>query len=509
MPHRNPSRNYPTAKNDATYEPERLSLDATAQDSIAQISKIEAQDSDDPKAWKWVIIKWVWDLMEARNIAQLPRPRKRWSGCWGGLSCFRKHKGGGKRIVPASRMPEANSVPNQPNGPQAGGLPNQTAGIAQSLYAPPSSPASFSNSALPSTAQSPSCFLSANSPGGPSSTMFVTGPYAHETQLVSPPVFSTFTTEPSTAPLTPPPELAHLTTPSSPDVPYARFLSSSANIKTTHNAANDLQATYSLYPGSPALRSPVLSSPFTGREWDPSIPSQEPAYTKSNSGRFIGLQPAGTSKSRQDSNFFCPETFAQFYLDQSSFSHSGGRLSISRESDAYANGGNGHQNRQTKVCKPDAEELEAYRASFGFSADEIITTTQYVEISDVLEDSFSMTSFTSSKPVGAEHILTAPLKGVETEKRREDFPSPQTHAEGMHSGVPSSYDSLEVKIPEKRFGDDSGRTFQIMSDDEDIFSKMGTTRIGRKYPFGSSNSDAEIEYRRGRSLREERSWRES
>ncbi|CBI40804.3 unnamed protein product, partial [Vitis vinifera] len=192
------------------------------------------------------------------------RERKRWGGCWGGLSCFGTQKGG-KRIVPASRIPEGNASATQPNGPQAVGLTNQTTALAPSLLAPPSSPASFTNSALPSTAQSPSCFLSmsANSPEGPSSTMFATGPYAHETQLVSPPVFSTFTTEPSTAPLTPPPELAHLTTPSSPDVPFAQFLSSSMDLKsagkTNYIAANDLQATYSLYPGSPAssLISPI------------------------------------------------------------------------------------------------------------------------------------------------------------------------------------------------------------------------------------------------------------
>ncbi|MCD7447880.1 hypothetical protein HAX54_035811 [Datura stramonium] len=63
----------------------------------------------------------------------------------------------------------------------------------------------------------------------PSSAMFATGPYAHETQLVSPPVFSNFTTEPSTAPFTPPPELAHLTTPSSQMCPSLGFLSSSLN----------------------------------------------------------------------------------------------------------------------------------------------------------------------------------------------------------------------------------------------------------------------------------------
>lgn len=417
--------------------------------------------------------------------------------------------------MPASRMPEGNPASNQPNGPQAVGLPNQTNGIAPSLYAPPSSPASFSNSALPSTAQSPSCFLSANSPGGPSSTMFVTGPYAHETQLVSPPVFSTFTTEPSTAPLTPPPELAHLTTPSSPDVPYAHFLSSSANIKSTDKnsyfAANDLHATYSLYPGSPAsaLRSPVSRTPekeYTP-QWSPSIPTKEPAYSKSGSGRFIGLDAGGASKLRQDSNFFCPETFAQFYLDQSSLSHSGGRLSISRESDAYSNGGNGHQNRQTKVSKPDPEELEAYRASFGFSADEIVTTAHYVEISNVSDDSFSMTPLTPDKSAAVENIFNAPTKGgLETGKRQD---AGLTHAEGNHSGVHGSYDNLEDQVPQKRF---SGRTLpstHILSDDEDIYSKMGAPRNGRKYQFGSSNSDAEIEYRRGRSLREERSWRQS
>ncbi|KAL0352484.1 UNVERIFIED_CONTAM: hypothetical protein Scaly_1637100 [Sesamum calycinum] len=430
-------------------------------------------------------------------------------GCLGGLSCFRKQKGG-KRIVPASRIPDGNAVSNQPNGPQAVGLPNLTTGIAPSLFAPPSSPASFSHSALhPQLShQAVSCL-----------------PIPLEAHhLISP--------------LTPPPELAHLTTPSSPDVPYAHFLLSSANIKTTDKtsyiAGNDLQATYSLYPGSPAstLRSPVsrtsgdcLSSSFTERDfppqWNPSIPSQESATTKSESGRFLGLEETGASKSRQDSNFFCPETFAQFYLDQSSFSHSGGRLSISKESDAYSNGGNVHQTRQSKICKPDAEELEAYRASFGFSADEIITTTHYVEISDVLEDSFSMTPLTSDKSAGEEHILTAPTKEeLEQELGKRIFL--------LHSLVkyrtyhflfilrillPAQgdeicfFNGIPEQVPQKRFENVPGRSFpsnDMLSDDDDIFTKMGTRRIGRKYHFGSSNSDAEIEYRRGRSLREER-----
>lgn len=409
--------------------------------------------------------------------------RKRWGGCLSGLSCFGLQKGG-KRVVPASRMPETHATANQQNGSQAAGLTTQNNSVHPSLLAPPSSPASFTNSALQSTAQSPNCFLSANSPG-PSNTMFATGPYAHETQPVSPPVFSTFTTEPSTAPLTPPPELAHLTTPSSPDVPYAQFLSSTLKLKGHKNnymTANDLQATYSLYPGSPAstLRSPIsrasgegLSSSFPERDfspqWNPSPPSQE---------------KGSDAKLPQDANFFCPETFAQFYLDQSSFPHSGGRLSVSKESDVYSNG---VQSRQSKACKQDIEELEAYRASFGFSADEIVSTAHYVEISDVMDDSFSMNPSGSNK---MHEDKTIPSLGV------HEVPSPKNcRVEATHSSrsEPSSCDAIkDVREPFEH----------CLTDDEDIFSKMGGSRMNGKYH--GSNSDAEIEYRRGRSLRESR-----
>ncbi|KAK3018200.1 hypothetical protein RJ639_002893 [Escallonia herrerae] len=479
--------------------------------------------------------------------------RKRWGRCWGGISCFGKQKGG-KRVVPASRMPEVSALANQPNGPPAVGLNNQTTALAPSLLAPPSSPASFSNSALPSTAQSPSYFLSlsANSPGGPSSTMFATGPYAHETQLVSPPVFSTFTTEPSTAPLTPPPELAHITTPSSPDVPFAQLLSSSID-KTTgkrnYMAANDLQATYALYPGSPAscLLSPVsrtsgdcLSSSFPEREfiprWDPSIPSQETKHPRSESGRLFALDTVSASNLSQDSNFFCPATFAQFYLDPSSFPNSGGRLSVSRESDVYSNGGNGHQNRQIKTSKQDVEELEAYRASFGFSADEIVTTTQYVEISDVLDDSFTMTPFISNKPHEDETIfISSTDDSSKVGKVQADLSSPKigksgrlydgtgkVHVSRLHvlhheggarvsfgpftctcTNGPSLYGPDHVsKGQSGDFSGQSNRGEMKLPDEDDIFSKMGTSRVSRKYALGLSSSDAEIDYRRGRSLRE-------
>lgn len=57
---------------EAAFEAERLTLDARARESMAEASKRETET--DPKAWKWVIRKRVWDFMETRNIAQNPRP---------------------------------------------------------------------------------------------------------------------------------------------------------------------------------------------------------------------------------------------------------------------------------------------------------------------------------------------------------------------------------------------------------------------------------------------------
>lgn len=452
--------------------------------------------------------------------------RKKWGGCWGGFSCFGVQKSA-RRIVPAARTPEGSAAANQANGPQGVGLANQTTSVPPHLLAPPSSPASFTNSALPSTAQSPSCHLSlsANSPGGPSSTMFRTGPYANDTQLVTPPVFSTFTTEPSTAPLTPPPELAHLTTPSSPDVPFAQFLSSSADLKcagkTRYGASNDLQITYPFSPESPAsLKSPVsrisgdcLSS-FPERDppspWDPSLSHKPTKYPRSGSGRVA----ANGSKS-QDSNFFCPATFAQFYLDQP---HSGGRLSISKDSDIYPNAGTVNQNKQNKNNKQDVEEIEAYRASFGFSADEMITTAQYVEISDTVDDSFTMMPCTSNKPQLEETTLVGWGNGRSRAKKSENnSPSIKSTNSGSDinrkgiSGTVSSNQSEDDKS-DGHAGDVSGQSTPsnfTLTDEEDIFSDSGKFRNNRKYHTGLSCSDAEIEYRRGRSLREYRgdlSW---
>ncbi|KAL5999454.1 hypothetical protein ACLOJK_037739 [Asimina triloba] len=450
------------------------------------------------------------------------RQRRRWGGCWGGLSCFGPQKRG-TRIVPASRIPEGNASANRANGPQPAGIPNQPTNLTPSLLAPPSSPASFTNSGLPSTAQSPSCFLSlsANSPGGPSSTMFATGPYANDTQLVSPPVFSTFTTEPSTAPLTPPPELAHLTTPSSPDVPYARFLSSSVELKSAAKengqafSVSDLQATYPLYPGSPAssLISPTsgtsgdgLPSTFPERElptqWGSSISTQDGHYPRSEPSKLFGLDTS-TSKNfmlSQDSSFFCPATSAQFYLDQaqqpySTYPHSGGRLSLSREADAYANG-NANQNKHNKSCIADAEEIEAYRASFGFSADEIITTPHYVEISDVMEDSFTMAPFGANKTYAEEFSIGKPPNGGEKELATQLNLDPK----GLMS-KPSLLNGSNEPCSRKQSGDifASGHcNGHLETSEDELILKMRE----RSRPSGLSVSDTELDYRRVRSIKE-------
>lgn len=170
---------------------------------------------------------------------QAPEERS-WKGYWSSLWCFGSQKSS-KQVMPAAHLDGAT---DSSRGWAAGGP-----GQAGPSLAPPSSPASLVNSSL----QSPASFtlpLSAASEGmfspGPANMMFTIGPYAHETQLVSPPVFSTFTTEPSTAPLTPPPELAHVTTPSSPDVPFAQLLASSLEAKPLSGGNRSFFSPFSL-----------------------------------------------------------------------------------------------------------------------------------------------------------------------------------------------------------------------------------------------------------------------
>uniref|UniRef100_A0A1J3DD14 Hydroxyproline-rich glycoprotein family protein n=1 Tax=Noccaea caerulescens TaxID=107243 RepID=A0A1J3DD14_NOCCA len=158
------------------------------------------------------------------------RKKRKW---WNRLSiffiCFRPSKQQRKRIGKASLAPE----PVQMSSDSTSGY--RSVITALPFIAPPSSPASFFQSEPPSATQSPVGILSfspipsSNSNNRPS--IFAIGPYAHELQLVSPPVFSTYTTEPSSAPITPPPDesiylATTTTTPSSPEVPFAQLFNS-------------------------------------------------------------------------------------------------------------------------------------------------------------------------------------------------------------------------------------------------------------------------------------------
>ncbi|XP_073035215.1 uncharacterized protein [Primulina eburnea] len=180
--------------------------------------------------------------------------KKRWGSWWSLYWCFGSHKNS-KRIGHAVILSEPTSqriiapVTENSNHPATNMLP---------FIAPPSSPVYFLRSNPSSATQSPVGVLSvhAYSPGR-TAPIFTIGPYAHETGLVSPPLFSTFTTEPSTASFTPPPESVQMTTPSSPEVPFAQLLSSSL---ARNKRCSGMNLKYPLsqyeyipypYPGSP------------------------------------------------------------------------------------------------------------------------------------------------------------------------------------------------------------------------------------------------------------------
>ncbi|KAG2263183.1 hypothetical protein Bca52824_070262 [Brassica carinata] len=136
-----------------------------------------------------------------------------------------------KRIGHAVLVPEPVASGSAPVAPVQSSSSNSTSTFLP-FIAPPSSPASFLHSGPSSASHTPHgllCFpvntYSLNEP----SSAFEIGPYAHETQPVTPPVDSAYTTRPSTAPFTPPPESGQMSsaTPSSPEVPFAQLITSS------------------------------------------------------------------------------------------------------------------------------------------------------------------------------------------------------------------------------------------------------------------------------------------
>ncbi|KAE9617380.1 hypothetical protein Lal_00034785 [Lupinus albus] len=232
-------------------------------------------------------------------------PKKRWGSCWSQYWCFGSHKIS-KRIGHAVLVPE----PVAPTGSAAIPTSNPSTAIVMPFIAPPSSPASLLQSDPSSSTHSPAGLLSltslsvnAFSSGGPAN-IFAIGPYAYETQLVSPPVFSNFTTEPSTAPYTPPPESVQLTTPSSPEVPFAQLLASSLDRARKNNGTQKFSVynyefqPYQQYPGSPGaqLISPgsVISTSGTSTPFRDKRPTLE--FRKGETPKILGYEHFSTRK---------------------------------------------------------------------------------------------------------------------------------------------------------------------------------------------------------------------
>lgn len=265
-------------------------------------------------------------IASAENRSHQPSPvqKKRWGSCWSLYWCFGSNKQK-TRIGHAVLSPETagTEVTAEQNL-------NQALSVILPFVAPPSSPASFLQSEPPSTLQSPAGLVShsANvySPAGPAS-MFAIGPYANETQLVSPPVFSNFNTEPSTAPFTPPPESLQLTTPSSPEVPFAQLLdpnhrSGEAN-KIYPLPQYEFQP-YQLHPGSPlgqlispnsGISNSGTSSPFPDHNFTPGRPHFLDFRT-GNPPKLFNLAKLSPQKwgSQQGSRSLTPDTVGQTSL---------------------------------------------------------------------------------------------------------------------------------------------------------------------------------------------------
>lgn len=184
--------------------------------------------------------------------------KRRWGSCWSLYWCFGSYKQS-KQISHALLVPE--STAPGPAAPMTQNTNNSNT-VVFPFIAPPSSPASFLQSDPPSASYSPVGLLSFKSLSqnphsqGVASSIFTVGPYAYETQLVSPPVLSTYTTEPSTANFTPPPESVQITTPSSPEVPFAQLLTSSLARARRHSMGSNQKFPLSQYEFQPYTGSP-------------------------------------------------------------------------------------------------------------------------------------------------------------------------------------------------------------------------------------------------------------
>ncbi|CAN0910485.1 Uncharacterized protein At1g76660 [Linum grandiflorum] len=236
-------------------------------------------------------------LSQPSSAAAAAARKRRWGGCWKLYWCFgfqRRRKRIGHAVFVSDTQAPGSGNEGTPaeNG-------NQSAAAAAVLQfsAPPSSPASFLPSEPPSCTQSPAGLLTSSpsmySPSGPTS-IFAIGPYAHETQLVSPPALSTITTDPSTAPFTPPPESFRLnTTASSPEVPFARLLH--GEVGHRFSSSHHDFSYYQFHPGSPAGQGISPRSAISGSGTSSHFPDGEFAAVGFPFMEFPRTQGSGTT----------------------------------------------------------------------------------------------------------------------------------------------------------------------------------------------------------------------
>ncbi|KAJ0251322.1 Uncharacterized protein HA466_0122980 [Hirschfeldia incana] len=180
--------------------------------------------------------------------------KKKWGRWWSLYWCFGSQKNN-KRIGHAVLVPEPVASGSAPVAPVQTSSSNSTS-IFLPFIAPPSSPSSFLQSAPSSVSHTPH-----NLTGNEPASAFAIGPYANETQPVTPPVDSAV----ATAPYTPPPESGQVSscaTPSSPEVPFAQLLTSSlerarrngcggVSVSRKFSAGHYEFKSHQVYPGSP------------------------------------------------------------------------------------------------------------------------------------------------------------------------------------------------------------------------------------------------------------------
>nr|GME02264.1 uncharacterized protein At1g76660-like [Ipomoea batatas] len=110
--------------------------------------------------------------------------------------------------------------------------------------------------------------------------------------------------------------------------------------------------------------------------------------------------------------------------------------------------------------------------------------------------------FASSKPQEKNIMIVSTDEVTKVEKSRKNVSSPQYlksssyHAKGPYSNIADH----SLQKHSKDFLGQNALSNHAVSDDEDVFSKMGNSRHGRKHPPGLSSSDAEIDYRKGRTI---------